>query len=516
MGGVFKPIQGVLSLLLVLTLMTGCGEAGIVFGADDGEDDFDERELDLSIGPVAGFGLEGLVVNGRTFGTLGTEVFINDVDSSLGGLEKGMLALVDVGNDPDSAALVVYEDDLRGPALAEDYQPLTGTIEVLGQTVRFTNATVFAGPWSREELPELFLLGSNRAFFTVSGWRLDTGEYLASYVNASQYLVAGLGDAKVRGPISDISPSLDTFRIGDLLVELNASTRIDMDNAQDRLLVTDIGAFVEVEGYVDDIGGNLVAQEIQEEDWSDRLDDIDGARLSIEGSITRALAGVDRRFELSGITVQVDDDTALAGLEANDLRLGRRIVVDGVGESDSVVVADRILDREPKVEVAGAIQDIEPSLDDSNRVGRLLIGGVPVAVTLRTLVVDSESDLENFDIAFGDLVPGEFVEVAGVLREEDDGDYIDAVKVERNLPFDDSPFLLEAFLDEPVDRDAGVFDLLGLTLGIDGSTGFQDPFVNVDSLRVGDRLRVGYRSDNAGFVAEEIGLDEAFEFDPVE
>lgn len=498
MGGVFKPIQGVLSLLLLLALMTGCGEAGILFGAEDEPDVADEA---FSVGPVAG-ARDDVIVNGTRFVTRGTEFLIDDVDGLQADLAKGMLVSVEVDDNRNQAERIVYEDDIRGPVLAEDFNPIARTLVVLGQTVRFNDATVF-DDLSLDEIAERFALGDNRIAVRVSGWHLDSGDVLASYINATQFFFAALGQLKVQGIVTDVDPAVGTLTIGDLILRYDQSTRIDMGAGRDQILLTDIGAFVDVEGYVNDIGGTMVAQEITEESRLEVLGGFDDEAIAITGAITRGL-GADS-FDVAGIRVELDaGDTDLNGLDSTNLQQGRRVFVEGVGTGPGALLAERIEDRDPEARVDGLIQDIAPSVDEPNRVGRMLVAGVPVEVTLRTLVVDPETDLVNFDIQFRDLVPSEFVEVAGIPREDEGGQYIEAVKVERDPLRESDAFLLGGRVQQ-VDRGNSTFRILGFDVRVDDATEFLGSRPSFDSLRVEDRLNVGFRPGPGGdFIADTI------------
>jgi hypothetical protein len=79
---------------------------------------------------------------------------------------------------------------------AKVFDSLTGEGEltVLGQTVRFNKQTVFRGV-TREAIA----VGDDVA---ISGWLLDSGEFLASLVRRSGIFAPG-GEAEVKGIIED-------------------------------------------------------------------------------------------------------------------------------------------------------------------------------------------------------------------------------------------------------------------------------------------------------------------------
>jgi hypothetical protein len=126
---------------------------------------------------------------------------------------------------------------------------------VLGQTVRFNKQTVFRGT-TREAIA----VGDDVA---VSGWYLDSGEFLASLVRRSGTFAPG-GEAEVKGIIEALDTVARSFRIGGLAIVYGPSTEIEMKDDRDELLPSDNGVFVEVEGTFN--GSVLIAEEIEQED----------------------------------------------------------------------------------------------------------------------------------------------------------------------------------------------------------------------------------------------------------
>jgi hypothetical protein len=480
--------------LAVTVAMTGCGESGSLI-ADGGI-----RGTGKSVGPVSGFG--SVIVNGVRYNTDDTQFIVNDDPSaSQGSLSEGMVVIVDVDDDDEEQAnRITYSDDLRGP-LTGDFNPLSNRMTVLGQTIRFNGSTVFRG-LSPAQLDTLLETGV--AYVSISGWYLDSGEFLASFVRAREGFEPSIDEVKISGVIADFNLPRETFMIGSQTVDYSQNPEISMDDDRDELLASDKGSFVEVEGHLDAIGGTLFAEEIEEEDIDDRLGDIDGSGIRIEGSINRSLDDTPNgTFWINGIEVRVNRSTELDGLNTGDLREGMRIFIEGVGDTGATVVAKRIETREPDAEVEAPIQDIAASANP--REGQLLVGGVRVQVTLRTIVVDDDEDDGRGNLQFGDLRTGDFIAVTGVPREDEQGVYIDAVKVERDDEDDDNLELKGRV--ESIGSDA--FAILGATMNVDGGTDYDDGLAGFGDIDVGQRLEVDYRLDgNLNLLARKIERDE--------
>ncbi len=130
-------IAGTGVALLAATILVACGGGGSSSGSSG-----TPRMMGAS-GVITGFG--SVFVNGREFATgMQTQVLDGDSDdaaSSTADLQVGMT--VDIDADSGTATMLRFTSAVRGEVDAVD--PTTSTMTVLGQTVRVTSGTSFAG-----------------------------------------------------------------------------------------------------------------------------------------------------------------------------------------------------------------------------------------------------------------------------------------------------------------------------------------------------------------------------------
>jgi hypothetical protein len=470
------------SLILVLSACGGGGLGPIAGGGIGG--------TGISYGPVTGFG--SVFVNGTAFNTDDAVILVDGEPATEASLTEGMLVRVEgewTTTGTGNADRVEYRNDIRGPVQAKVFDSLTGegTLTVLGQTVRFNKRTVFRGV-TREAIA----VGDDVA---ISGWFLDSGEFLASLVRRSGTFAPG-GEAEVKGIIEDLDTNAGTFRIGGLAIVYGPSTEIEMKDDRDELLPSDNGVFVEVEGTFN--GSVLIAEEIEQEDDRNLLRASGGDDVEIEGPISSADPG-SRTFILNGTTVQVTNDTEFDdGLQESDLLPGLQVSVEGEWDARGFLVAEEIEARSGDSEVQARILGIDPGALELN------IGGVRVRVTARTLIVDEDDDDR---LSLSDLQVGDTVEVDGIRREDSNvGVYLEAIKVERDDEDDDNEFELTGRVDavDPPNR----FRVLGVWMNIDEETEWEDGLDDIDDLQPGIWVEVEYELRNGQFFALEVERED--------
>jgi hypothetical protein len=472
------------TLILVLSACGGGGSVGPIAGGGIGG-------TGISFGPITGFG--SVLVNGTAFSTSDAVILVNGEPATEASLTEGMLVRVEgewTGTGTGTADRVEYRNDIRGPVQAKVFDSLTGegTLTVLGQTVRFNKRTVFRGV-TREAIAA----GDD---VDISGWYLDSGEFLASLVRRSGTF-APAGEAEVKGIIEDLDTNAGTFRIGALEIEYSLSTEIEMKDDRDFLREDDNGAFVEVEGTFN--GSVLIADEIEQEDDRNLLRASGGDDVEIEGPISSVNPG-SRTFILNGTSVQVTNGTEFDdGLRESDLQPGLQVSVEGEWDARGFLVADEIESRSGDSEVEASILAILGS-------NELDVGGVRVRATSRSLIVDDDDDDR---LSFGDLRVGDTVEVDGIRREDTDGSvFLEAIKIEREEDDDDDEFELTGRVDavDPPNR----FRVLGVWMNVSPETEWDedDGLEGIGDLSVGDRLEVEYELRNGQFFAIEVERED--------
>lgn len=418
----------------------------------------------ISFGVITGFG--SVIVNGKRFDTDDAIIVVDGIETTQAALTEGMVARVEgewTANGEGVANRVEYDDDIRGPVQgAVQYDALSGqgSMTVLGQLVRFNRQSVFRGT-----SPTTVGAGD---YLRISGWYQESGELIASLVQSIGVFIDG-NDAEVNGFIRNLDTALQQFLIGDVPVSWDSATEIAMGDGRDSLLPADDGVFVEVEGHF--VNGVLEAGKIKREDGRNRIRATSGDDIDLEGPISsRDAAG--RTLVIHGVTVRITDSTQFRDtLTENQLQNGLRVEVQGEWNGAQELIARVIDSRAPDSEIEASILTIT---DPANRV--LNVGGIRVLVVSRTLLTDDDDD----HLTFTDLRAGDFLEVIGIRREDANGIYVEAVRIERDDD-DDDDFELTGRVDG-VDSAAIRFFILGVAMNVDGNTEWDDGLDSINDL----------------------------------
>ncbi len=220
-------------------------------------------------------------------------------------------------------------------------------------------------------------------------------------------------DFEFRGVIEAL-PSTTGF-IGDWMVSgrtvtVTADTEIEQDDGQ-----VVVGATVEVEGLVQ-TDGSVMAQEIEVESGP-------GMEFKFTGTVEVLPDTMGRigDWTVSGVVVHVTTTTRIEQDDA-PVAVGVTVEVKGAKRADGSVDAFKIEvesddDDDGEVEFKGTIESLP---DTSGRIGEWSVGGRRVNVTANTRI---KPDVNSVAIGF-------FVEVEGRLRQDSQGNLIDATEIE--------------------------------------------------------------------------------------
>ncbi|MDK8463401.1 DUF5666 domain-containing protein [Marinobacter sp. SS13-12] len=468
--------------------MTGviAGSLAACGGGGSGSSSSDTASSGTSVGPVSGFG--SVYVNGTRFNTNGSVNSDDGIERETQ-LEKGMILKVRGRWDDDGqgeADRLDYDDTLRGELQSAtwngpDLLDGDGTLIVAGQEILVDGQTVFKGATPAE------LDGVSPGTYRVriSAWRLDDGTFRASYVGVKP-VSDDFGDGnevEVEGVVRNLDAVAQTFQINGIDVDYQ-SAEFDDDLERDDLAN---GIVVEVEGYIQN--GVLIAEEIEDED--DLFDDDDD--VEIAGAISGDYDDVSRQFSLNGITVRVNSGTGFDdGLRESELGDGLLVKVEG-SFRNGVLVAEEIEPRDGDAELDGVIE--------SKSEDELVVSGVRVVLTGNTLIEDDDDDdddsitMRTRDIE--SLRVGDFIEVEGRQRSSG-GDYLEAIKIEREDDDDDDGYEMEGRVTAVTDSSITV---LGLTL-LRGDA-------NLSDISVGNQVEIDYfRNAGGDYVIDEIEEDD--------
>jgi hypothetical protein len=435
-----------------------------------------------SVGPVSGFG--SVYVNGTHFNINGASYSGNDGIDRESLLEKGMILRVSgtwQANGEGDASDIYYDDTLRGPVSKVTWDPTTkaGTITLAGFEVAFNSQTVFKGA-TAEQLKAGVTSSTEHYRVRISGWRMDDGSFVATYVGAKEMGSGWTGDwnkVEVEGLVSKLDAEAKTFSIGNLTVNYNGQVEFDDGSEGD---LKD-GTIVEVEGTLKTDPLELTASEIDFEKGLFNNDD----DVEISGAITGAYNADTRKLQLNGFDVLVDDDTELDDdLNLEYLTEGTEIKVEGEYRN-GIIVAEELETREGDAELSGMIQ----SKEQGGEV--LMVGGVRVTLTNSTLIEDDDTQDSQESVTMRSqdlqsLTVGDYIEIEGRETAENGGGLI-AFHIERDS-YDEGDYLkLEGRISSVADASVTV---MGLELPVASGSS-----VNLAGLTAGDAVEVQYSYD---------------------
>ncbi|WP_372971330.1 DUF5666 domain-containing protein [Marinobacter sp.] len=443
--------------------LAACGGGGSSSSSADGSSG-------TSVGAVTGFG--SVFVNGTKFETNGS-VDSDDGIAREDQLEKGMI--LQIKGDWDDrgegrADRVSYDDTLRG-ALSGftwvDEAAGTGTLTLLGQTISFDGRTVFRGasPADIQQDPQKYRV-------RVSAWRLEDGSFRASFVGARAEGVDFDDDneVEIEGVVANLDTDAETFTINDFLIDYTSAVGEDdfsLDDLAD-------GIVVEVEGSLE--SGRIVADEIEgEDDWFDENDDVE-----VSGTIYD-YDDANRRFSISGVTIQINGNTEFDDIRESDLADGFFVEVEGEFRN-GVLVAEEIEGQDSDAEVEGKIESIDLSSES------MVVAGVAVKLTASTLIEDDDDDDDRRNRVqdLEGLQVGDFLEVEGRQRSQDGG-FLEAISIEREDDDEGDDYELEGRVSDLSPNSITIMNLEVLRNDY-----------SISGAEVGDEVEIEYRSTEGG------------------
>jgi Domain of unknown function (DUF5666) len=315
----------------VLTVLAACGGTGSDSGMGG---------TGTSVGPITGKSTakSSVSVNGVEFSTAGTSIRNEGNPSDESGLHVGMIVAVhgsfDESGMTGDAREIDFHDNLEGPIQTID--PGAQTLVVMCQTVQ-TNA----GTHYRSDIDTIKVAGLNDLqtgyVIEVSGFTKDDGTILATYIELKSTSYVQGQMLEVKGVIQGLDPSAQTF----MFVSGPNSLAVDYSQVAPENLPTGglgNGMYVEVKSTSEPVGCVLTASRVERRK-SHYSDDM-GSRLELEGYITRFASATD--FDVNGQPVSTTDSTQYEHGTAADLALDVRLEVEGMPDTDGVLIAREI------------------------------------------------------------------------------------------------------------------------------------------------------------------------------
>lgn len=382
-------VRGLVSLLALLALVTGCG-GGVGSGGTG----------TYASGPITGFG--SIIVNGVRFDESTASVLdADDVARMRSELKLGMTVEVDsdaIRSDTSgrmaTASRVRFASAIVGLVTAVD--TAAGTLSVLGQTVKVAVDTVF----------------DDRLAGGLAGVTVGQGlEIYALYDAANTRFNAtrieprsSLTQWNLRGPIAAIDAAAQTLRIGTAQFSYAGASGVPTDLAVGRIVRLRLQAVTDASGryLVTSFGTGLRSP-----------GDRDGGEL--EGLITAFTSAAS--FQVDGLPVDAAGASFPNG--TTGLGLGVRVDVKGVLRAGVLVASSVEIETDASVDDRGF--EIKGSIMEVDLTARTF--------TLRGQIIGwARSDLILSGGTLADIAVGRTVEVKARLNA--DRTRLEATKIE--------------------------------------------------------------------------------------
>ena len=395
-----RPVRGLLKLLCVAAVLSGCGGGG-----SGGTDTAPAATTSAySAGQITGFG--SIIVKGVRFDDSAARVTDDDdVVHRNDELRLGMMVEIEsTGTTADASGTHAKARDIRfgseivGPvsSVAAD-----GTsIVVLGETVKITAATLFDDRLAGG----LAGIVAGTTVVEVHG-TLDvaTGVYTATRIEPK--LAAAF--FKLRGVVSNLDKTAHTFKIG------TGTDTISYDGIAAAVPAAfDNGLLVRVRLQTTQVAGKWVATRIASA--LRKVEDHDEAE--IEGTVTASTFATDKKFSVNGIAV--DATNAVFPQGTAGIVLGARVEVHGSAVGGLIIatrvsVEDELEHEREGFELHGTISGLD------NSAKTFVLRGVTVSFAATTLEVRKGT--------LADLANGKKVEVKGTRST--DGTTLVAIRI---------------------------------------------------------------------------------------
>ncbi len=256
---------------------------------------------------------------------------------------------IDVSKTSGIASEVIFEDILEGAVTLVSNDSIS--LEILGQTIKTDNITVFHGVNSINDL-----VAGN--IVEVSGYKDAAGIIQATSIKLKQNeFVNGVSENELKGTISNLSLQNKTFMLGSILVDYNLARFEDFNGIA---LVN--GQYVEVKSNSPIVGGLLLAKKVELKAKNSSV--ISNTKLEVEGVVTRFVSSKD--FDVNGILVTSNAQTKYEKGSESDLALNSVVEIEGIVNSASVLVADEIKFETDGENTGGSDSEDDGSDEDNN------------------------------------------------------------------------------------------------------------------------------------------------------
>jgi hypothetical protein len=397
-------------------LLIGCsgGESGTGMQANN----------QTTVGEISGFG--SIYVNGVKYKTDNATVYVDGNQSSEDSLAVGMVVTIEGSVNSDglngTAITVATRTEVEGLVLQNDISG-SGTINVMGQTVKISNDTKF-----KSTVPTITIvdeLVANDSVVEVSGYSDGQGIIYATYVKV---VASGgiAGEVKLYGIVRNLSGDANSgsFNIGNTSIQVNYDDNTNFEDMTRNELAD--GLFVEVESS-NYSGGVVMASVIEKEGLNGEAA---GTELEVEGVVTDIANIANGEFSINGRLVKIDPGTTFEGGSQQDIQLEVKLEVEGKVQADNSILADEISFRtESDMEIEGLV---------ASKGDNMLTIGTTVIMVNELTYYEDETDESNRTFNFSDIIPGETTIEAKYYVDSVSGNNI-ATSIEKVMPEEMEP-----------------------------------------------------------------------------
>jgi hypothetical protein len=359
------------ALLSVLMLLccSHCGSAVLTAGGGVGGTGFISRGIIIAFGSI--------FVNGTELDTSNAVIIVEGEEMGVGdgialdNLDIGMVVTVEgtLSEDGKStiADRVIYNDNVEGPVQSiSDSDTTTKEVAVLGQNVILDVLTEFKGTtFDTIELNDVV---------EISGLVDDTGAIRATFLEKTGEFTPGLV-VEIQGFVVNLDADLETFEINDLTVDYSLADVSGLPGG-----VPADGLWVEVEGVLDNVGGEMMATEIQ---LGDEVGTEDADQIEFMGFVTDFVSVSE--FSLGNQVVHTDGETLFVDGRPEDVALGAKLEAEG-SLMDGILFAEEIEFWGPdQMEVEGLVTEFVSVFE-------FTVGDQVVHTDAQTAFVDGSPD----------------------------------------------------------------------------------------------------------------------------
>jgi hypothetical protein len=374
-------------------------------------------------GPITSFG--SIYVNGVEYETNGASVYIEDDAASESDLRAGMMVTVRQDSNGNTIS-VEHDDDVEGIVNANNIPAgqMTGTMDVMGQTVTVTTETIFESHVASITDAGMIAPGN---IVEVSGHSTGTGLITATRlevkaVDLLTYLSTHPEGIELKGVVENHSANNSKFDIGSMTIDYSGAALSDLANG-----ISD-GIHVEVKSITGIVAGELIASSVERED-DGRIDhhgDEDD-EYEIHGMV---MAMDNTTITVDSQVVMINDQTEFEDGVRADIMVGAMVEVEGYFNAGGELIAEEVEleDQEATSEMTGTVASVTAS---AANVGMItLMDGTVIQVTAETIMHDDRDEGMMPDPQFNleDLGANDYIEM--YVFANGDGTYT-ATKIER-------------------------------------------------------------------------------------